>query len=231
VAITVDQASLGTPFTVGAFPSISLTTTAAVAVGGYVVAELGWFGTQTVTGATVAGNTATIIVQGANGSDGACLVGYYASGGLSSGVTITVTMSAAGTQDGVLGAMSFAGVDSTTPVSSTTGPTGAATTAWATPSATLAAGGAMVSGARKEGFAVSSNTPASGVTEAFDVSFNDNGNVLAYRIEAAGGSFTVGGTWNAANTNVNVGAVLAPASGGGGGGPLLPIIVLPPRRH
>jgi hypothetical protein len=89
----------------------------------------------------------------------------------------------------------------------------------------------LIASAFQEGFSTTNNTPAAGVSESYDLTSDGNGSVLVYRIEASGGSFTVGGTWTAGTTDgVNVAAVIAPAAGGGGG-PALPIIVQPPRRH
>ena len=213
MAITVDQASISSGVATSPSNPWNVNTTVTAASNTYLTLGVTWFGATTITGVTFGGAAGTILIQGKNGSRSACLVGFLATSGLSSGATIAVTGSGS-LVDASRGCMSWLGVDTTTPVSATTGPTSNASTAWASASSTLAAGGALVASAFQEGFTTTNNTPAAGVSESYDLTSDGNGSVLVYRIEAAGGSFTVGGTWTAGTSNgVNVAAVLAPAAG------------------
>lgn len=229
MAITVDQATLGatTASGPGASPATWHTTTAAVAATGYAIVSLNYFGTGTVSAVSIGGNAMTLLKAGVAGTnDNAALWGYYSAAGIATSAVVTVTFSGTIT-DRIAGGMSLLGVNSAAPSPSSTGPTANASTTWASASNTLSAGGALVGSAFQEGFTSMTNTPAAGVSEAYDTTFDGNGYVLAYRIEAAGGSFTVGGTWTNGAPGVNVAAVIAPS---GGAASLPPIIVLPPRR-
>lgn len=210
--IVVDKTSLGTPVgQAGSAVSVTMVTNVAIAAKATVVVGVNWYHTSnTCTGVTVDGNACFPIKSGKNGSFGVSLWGYYSAAGLASGKNIVATFTNASTLVRTIGAMSLFNVDTTTPVTTSTGPTNGAVAAWATPSTAVALGGVFVAQAMKDGFAVSSNTPAASIAECYDLSTDDCGNTLSYRLVTAAGNVTVGGTWNTADTNVNVGGVLAP---------------------
>jgi hypothetical protein len=219
MAIAVDQSTLGGDFTndVSSTASIPFTTTNVVASGGFIVLLVTWH--KGVTLSSVAGGslTWTIDLQGAStASNGSvALVSAQAPSGLASSTTITATLSSASTGVQSICGTSFTGVKTSSPVDVTSALTDfTTTTAWTTASTTIAAGSVLVANAVQltGGF---TSTPTSPSIETHDQnagvgSFSETS---AYRIEAAGGAFTVAGTWSSSATGTAAGvAYLAAAA-------------------
>src|SRR3954462_5320649 len=115
----------------------TLTTTAAVAVGGRVLVLVGWF-INSVSTSTLSGGglTWTKDVELRSGSLHIAIHSAPAPAGLASSTVLTATFSLAG--DSIMGAGSFLGLDSTGATASQTN-TGA-TAAWSSGSVTAASG-------------------------------------------------------------------------------------------
>lgn len=191
--------------------TIAFTTTSAVATGGFIVLEVSWYASAvTLNSVSGGGLSWTIDKQGASTTDAnakVAIVSAQAPSGLASGTTITATLSATSIDRTISGA-SFTGVATSTPVDGTpTGPTNGTTTAWATASSTLAAGSMLVGANYNTGFTTPTSTPTSPSLEVVDRGDTDgNSATMAYRIEAAPGSYTVAGAWTAtAGAHVTVG--------------------------
>lgn len=201
MTIVVDQANIGTFGDDTSATTIALTTTQNVASNGFIVLPVGW-GDATKTLSSVSGGslTWTIDKQGnaGNGSNGcSAIVSAQAPSGLASGTVITATYSGA-TVGRAIGGTSFTGVATSTPLDTSSGPTDfAATTAWTTASTTIAAGSVLV------GVAHCTNTNDTSTITSPSVELQDFGGgagtfgqTVGSRIEPAGGSVTVAGTWS-----------------------------------
>lgn len=145
------------------------------------------------------------------GSGGATNTVFIASAqcpaGLAGSTSISYTLSGGQTASALtLGCFSFTGVKTSSPVDGTPlGPTTVSTTGWSSGSYAITAGSVIVATDWNAG-AVASNTPTGPSIEALDfTNVTDNyAQCALYRIEAAGGSYTVAGAWNAAASNTNV---------------------------
>lgn len=215
MAITLD-ANLGTFFQASTSATVSLTTTNAVAAGGFIVIGILGFDTSAnLTGVAGGGLTWTIDKQErpVGGSNPVALHTAVASAqapaGLAASTVITATWDASTVQARMIGGTSFTGVATSLPVDGTpTGPTsGIASTAWATPSYPIAAGSMIYAVCWAENTDTGS-TPTSPSLEAWQTqdTTNDYGSVANYRIETNAAPYTVAGTWGGA-TNWNTCAV------------------------
>lgn len=218
MAIAVDQASLGTAEPAGA-STAALTTSAAVASGGFVILGVWWFSdSQTITGVSDNGPGLTwnIALQGqqtVSSADFIGLVWAQAPSGMSSGTTITVTWDAA-VSIPVLGAASFTGVATSSPVEVTDGPLDSLSTAsWASSSDALSAG-SMLFGLRGSDGGTGNTATHNEAFKHFNAG-DGYGIATDYRIEASAGSYTVGGTQSASSSG-QVGAIAVLAAAGGG---------------
>lgn len=218
MAIAVDVANLGTNITASQPTSLDITTTSAVASGGFIVVCGGWFGdntlTPTVSGGGLTWTTDKLLVP--SGSNSAFIASAQAPSGLASSSTITVTWGAPGAVAPTIGAMSFTGVATSSPVDGTsTAGEQSSTTAWATDSQTLTAGSVLI-GTCRESASGTGSTPDAGSTEAWDISDGtDNfGQTTCYRIEASSGSYSVSGTWGGSTSSGDVGVAYLADTGG-----------------
>lgn len=217
MAIAIDQATIGSKVDEVNRSTYTLTTSAAVASGGFVV-----LGFQTLDSPTTI-NTITDngpglswSVDKTSASTGwrFCIASAQAPSGMASGTVISVALSASGIV-GVLGGCSFTGVKTSSPVDGTPlGPTVVSAQAWSTGNYTVQAGSVIV------GYCVnntngSANTPTAPSLEVFEgaASGNDFGGTMEYRIESSAGSVPVAGSWGTSATTINIGvAYLAAAT-------------------
>lgn len=222
MAIVIDRLTIGSTAVDTASTTVAITTTAAVASGGFIVLCVGW-GTNLVTLSSVAGGslTWTIDKQGvfSTAADGLAIVSAQAPTGLASGTTITATFSGSAPGGRSLGGMSFTGVATSSPVDGTPPAitTFATGTAWASGSMALSAGSVAV-GCSHETSTNLTSTPTSPALESFDVNggagtFAATG---AYRIESSAGSVTVAGAWSSSCQGCALGVAYKVASGGAG---------------
>lgn len=215
MAIAIDQLTLGTSNPGGTPANIQLTTTGAVAVSGFIVLCIGWFSTD-VDPTSISGGSLTWALDKRSGINGATMsiASAQAPAGLASSTVITVGLPV-GAQVPTLGAMSFTGVKTSSPVDGTpVGPTGASTAAWATASYATAAGSVIVANAWNPNTA-SGSVPDANSIESFDSRNAGDGTsaIGEYRIVSSAGSYAVGGTWGAAVDwgNIAVAYLAAPS--------------------
>lgn len=206
MAITPDQ-NLGSAGIAATSTTIAFTTTAAVAVGGFIVLEVSWYSGATLNSVAGGGLTWFVAAQGAGTSDVTAHTGIawaQAPAGLASGTTITATLSATSI-DRTIGGGSFTGVATSSPVDTTSGPTNGTTAAWASASTAIAAGSLLVAVNFMTGFTGPTNTVTAPSAEIVDRTDTDgNSATLCYRIEPTAGSYTVAGLWTAAAANVTI---------------------------
>lgn len=230
MAILIDQANAGTAVDDAGASTIAVNTTQTVASGGFIVANIGWW-TTTTTLSSVSGGGLTwaIAVQGKHSSaNPAAAIAYaQAPSGLASGTTITATFS--GSSNGrQIGLISFTGVATSSPVDTTAAVASASNvSAWATGSATLAAGSVLVGASHMDPNGTSTITSPS--IEALDWTDGANtGMTAGYRIEAAGGSVTVAGDWSVGGGSATATVGAAFKVDAGGGATEIPILVMAP---
>lgn len=225
MAIAIDITNAGETANNAASSSVAVTTTSAIAAGAtIIVTGTSYnFGASTTATDNGPGLTWTRDVNGAPGTGGdsaafSWIFSAYAAAGMASGTVITVTLSgsAAGRSAAVT---SFTGILSASPLDTTTGPTGflAPANTWSTTSTAISAGSLLIAIA----FCINTNdtnTVTSPSLEAHDfgAGVGTFGAATCYRIEASAGSYTVAGTWSAAETGGLVAAaykVAPPAVG------------------
>lgn len=224
MAITVDQANLGTLLNVNNSPTFPITTNALVSSGMVLVAYFGWFNDSGTTIGTVTDNGPGLTwTRYANGQApttgcGTCLAVAVATSSVPSGTVVTATTTGSVNEDGRVGhLMSFAGVDTTTPVGVTSGPTPISTsTTWSTSSLSLSAGSALVSGIYQAS-AAATNSVTAPIFEDAEMADGPNtfGGATVHQIVGSAGSYTNNGTWTAA-VATGVGSVELLAATGGG---------------
>lgn len=216
MAITVDQLDLGGKNFDDGGGTNSITTTVAAASGSIVLLLGGTFNTSSsLSSVSGGGLTWTVAKQGhaANPAGPNPFIAWALAPSGMAGSTITPTFS--GTVDvSTLSACSFLGVDTSTPIGVTSGPTGVSPAAagWATASMSISAGSAIVAVAWEETSAVTST--ATQGTELHEIySGLGYGHVAGYRIEPSAGSFTVAGTFTGAVQSTIVAVELKAAAG------------------
>lgn len=224
MAIALD-ASLGTATNIAASTTVALTTSSAVAAGGFIVLEVSWFDPVTLNSVSGGSLTWAVDKQGSQFSENSALVSAQAPAGLASSTAITATFSGTARARGISG-ISFTGVASSSALDTTSGPTGVtpAATGWASASTAILAGSVLVAVCFAEVGATS--TPTAGSTEAFDYTDSGNSHTMAYRIESSAGSYTVAGTWSSGAESVTNAAAYKAAAASGGGEP--PELVMAP---
>jgi hypothetical protein len=219
MAIALEHANIGTN---GADPgslTIAFTTTQTVVAGSFIVVSIGGFVASGTT-VTVANTGSSVLSwttnkQGNPASPSACLTALasaQAPSGLTSGATITATYSAS-TAARQIGGTSFTGVATSSPVDTTTGPTGVVDLApWSTASTSIQAGSLLVATCYTETGA-RTNTPDAGSTEALDWqnAASPTTQTTCYRVESSAGSYVVSGAWvgGIARSGINGVAYLA----------------------
>lgn len=216
MAVTVDQASIGTRAQSGLTGSTT-TTTAAVASGGMIVVIGFTFTTASATAShTVSGGglTWTRIHTVSSGTLRISIHYAFAPSGLASGTTITHT--SASNSDHTWCMASYLGVDTGTPVSAFNG-VAASTAAWSSNTLTGShSGDAAVGGAGTDG---TLRTSVLGGDNVERIDFNSgttSGSVNLYDDLNAEVNDTVTGTWSGAQAHIGIGASFNPAAGGGG---------------
>lgn len=219
--IVIDQPNIGTRMPCADNSTLTLTTTATVASGGFIVFFAHWFLTGRVLSSVTGGGLSwNIDVQGFDAADpnmNAAIVSAQAPAGLASGTVLTATWD--GTASSIsLGAMSFTGVKTSSPLDTTAAALAVtpAAAGWTTRSASIQAGSALVATSWDQDGISGTSTPTAPSLEAFDVlDCGVNVKTAAYRIESSAGSYTVAGTYSSNTRSVTVGAAyLAEPAGG-----------------
>lgn len=198
MSIALDQLSIGQLADDTSGSSIAFTTTQNVAANGFIVLTATWVNSAGPTLSSVAGGglTWSIDKQGfgsANADVG--VISAQAPAGLSSGTTITATLSGSTLGGRSICGTSFTGVNSSSALDTTNGPTDNAGAAWTTGSMSILAGSVIVA-CSADFAALHTSTVTAPSIEAHD--FGDGGfaQTTCYRIEASAGSYTVAGTWS-----------------------------------
>lgn len=218
MAIAIDQATIGGMSDLGDKTTYTLTTTAAVASGGFIV--LGFQcvdNPTTITSVTDDGPglTWSIDKTGQASNWSYAIISAQAPSGMASGTTISINLNTGGIV-AIAGACSFTGVATSSPIDGTPlGPTGDTVQAWSTGNYTVQAGSVLV------GYCVnttndSANTPTAPSVEAWEQGSGGNGFVgaMEYRIESSAGSVAVAGSWGTAPITTNIAVAYLEAASG-----------------
>lgn len=201
MAITLDVLNLGEFALDTAATSVAVTTTSAAASGATVIVTGTNLLNFVLTGVADNGpNLTWAIDKQADDSNGnVWIASAYAAGGLASGTTITGTFGGSCLGARSICATSFLGIDSTTAVDTTSGPSNFTTVAaWTTPSTAILAGSLLIA------CCVQMETLRTSLVTSPSLEAHDFGNgtgfaqTTCYRIESAAASYTVAGTWSAA---------------------------------
>jgi hypothetical protein len=227
MAVAISKLTIGSAAVDTALGTVAFTTSVAVPAGDFITLDIGaayTSGTPTVTGISGGSLTWTIDKQASAAVVGpnvglVAKASAQAPAGLASGTTITATFSASAAGGRSIAGASFTGVATSSPVDGTPPAVASftATTAWATGSATIAAG-SVVTGMAWQATSNFTSAPTSPSLEEYDInggaaSFSATG---AYRIEASSGSFTVAGTWSGSASGLALAVAYKAAAGGGG---------------
>lgn len=199
MAITVDQADIGSFAADTSGTTVAFTTTAAVAAGGFIVltiTDLTGAG-QVPSSVSGGGLTWTVDKTGLGGSaSGIGIASAQAPAGLASGTTITATYSASTAGARSICGMSFLGVKTSAPVGVTDNHSNATGTAWTTNSMTVSAGSVIVACAQNTTNLFTS-TPTAPAVEAHDFGSGGFSQTTVYLIDGgSGGAHTLAGTWS-----------------------------------
>jgi hypothetical protein len=213
VAAAVLDANLGTKAQTGSVTA-SFVTSAAAAPGSLIVVGLGGFFTGGAPTMTVAGGLTWGVTTGTlSGSLKGYLYYAYAAGGLASGATITWT--ASGSTDWLIGGASFLGMDSTPTLLATNGG-GASTQAWSSGSLVAGETNLAVVMAFEDGSGTATSTSTAPLTELID--FNSAGQTEAFTLAydlASASTATLAGSWSTPVSHVTRGGAfkIAPVDG------------------
>lgn len=220
--VSFAHTSLGTPSTPsGNGTSVTLTTNQTVAAGDVIVLFIyAWMGVTNITGVSGGSLSYVEAVQGRDQSAQPHPGIYYAvvPSGLASGASITASYGASVDARVIAGCV-LTGVDTADPlgnVGASLWQNNSPVSTWASRSVTIAADSLLIGFIGEETAVSSSATAASGSTELMD--FPDaygNRYHVTYRIEASGGSYTVGGTWSSTGKGTACAAEFLASSGGG----------------
>jgi hypothetical protein len=202
MAVTLD-ANLG-QVAQAAAPSVTLVTGATAATATLITVGIGYF---TTTGATLSITTAggltwTAGTPTVSGSLHVYVFYAVAPAGLASGTTLTWTGSGGGSNDYLLGAASFAGVDQATPFVGSNGASATAS-AWSTGTISSAASNLIVSAAFEDGSGTATSTTTGPATELID--FNNAGQSEAFTLSYLLNSVAndqIAGAWSASLSHV-----------------------------
>lgn len=214
MAIAIDQASIGTLIQDSGSTSITLTTSATVASGGFIVIHAGGFGGGT-TLSSVSGGGLTWTVDYSPASSDTGIASAQAPSGLAAGAEITATFGAS-VAARIIGGTSFTGVKASSPVDGSGSTGSAGGPSWTSGSYAILAGSVLI-GAGWSFNSGSSHSPGSPALEAWESvsSGDDYGRSLVYRIESSAGSYTVGGTWGGGGGTAYHAAIAYQAAAGG----------------
>lgn len=205
MAVSVDVLNLGETIADSAGSTVAVTTTAAAASGTTIVLVGCDFTASAFVASSAAddgpGLTWTVDKTGTSGNNHVWIVSAYASAGLASGRTITVTLSGSATGARALYATSFFGVDSVSRVGATSGPTDYTGTAW-TSASTALSDSSMLVAVCNDFF---TNNLATTTAPSVQTHYNGAGGSFAlvsgHRIVGAAGNYVVAGTWDSASAN------------------------------
>jgi hypothetical protein len=216
LAVTVDQASLGTQAQSGVTAS-TRATTAAVASGAMIVAFTFTFTTASPTASHTMSGGGLTWVRDHTATSGTLRISMhhaFAPSGLASGTDLTNT--SANTSDHTWCMYSLAGVDTGTPVAAFNA-AAASTAAWSSGALTgTGAGDAAVGGAGSDG-SLLTTTPGGDAVERIDFnSATTSGSVNLNDDLNAEADDTVTGTWSGAQAHIGIAVSYNPAAGGGG---------------
>jgi hypothetical protein len=214
LAVTVDQANIGTRADTGVLSS-NLTTTAAVAAGAMIVALVHNFNSAAET-LSMSGGSLTW-VQAHTTTSGSLRISLFyafAPSGLASSSTLTVTASTGG-NDMTWCAASYAGVDTSGTVVAFNA-AAASTAAWSSGSVAGNSGDALIGGAGGDG-TLRTSAPDAGNTERIDFnSATTSGSVTLVDKLSSAGTDTLDGDWSGTLGHIGIGVSFKPAAGGGG---------------
>jgi hypothetical protein len=195
MAIVLDK-TLGTSTTDTAATTQTLTTTNAVASGGFIVLGVTCAAASSLT--SVTGGSLTWTINKTNNTTGALdeyIVSAQAPSGLAASTVLTANYGVSTAARGMAG-VSFTGVADSSPVDTTLGPKQqAAVTAWVTDAVTILAGSVLVNFNGTDGGALTSVTAPSVEDADANAGAAAFGVWLGHRIESAAGSYTIGGTY------------------------------------
>lgn len=222
MAVTLDTA-LGTKAQASA-NSAALTTTAAAASGSRPIVFVGHFNNTGTPNLTLAGGSLTWTKDHFT-SSGNLHVAFFsapAAAGMASASVLTCSNNIVGTGDWLMGAGSFLGIDTVTPVSAFNSGAGS-TAAWSGGAAGASSGDMVIGGAFEDGSGTLTSTPSGAAVELVD--FLNAGQVEAlavnYKLSVAGAD-SADGTWSGAITW----AALSVAYKAAGGAAAVPPILL-----
>jgi hypothetical protein len=137
----------------------------------------------------------------------------FAPSGLASGTTLTGSVT--GTNDLMMAAVAFAGVDTSGTITATNG-SGATNTAWSSGNVTANSGDGMVGFCFEDGSGTATSSPTAPGVEFAD--FNDatqtEAMTGAYKLSVAG-TDVIAGTWSTSVAHIRGAAALKAAAGGG----------------
>ena len=197
--IAIDKSTIGSMRDEVSRSTYTLTTTQSVAVGGFI--SLGFVCLDQPTSITSVtdngpGLTWTVDKHGAADGFRMAIIQAQAPAGMAAGTVISVNLSTSGVL-GVMGACSFTGVKSSSPVDGTPlGPVTGSGSAWSTGNYAVQAGSVIVA-LCENSVNGNANTPISPALEIFEQvgSGGDYGIAMEYRIESNAGSVPVAGSW------------------------------------
>jgi hypothetical protein len=232
VAIAFD-ADLGSTQVAASSGTVALTTAAAVAAGGLIVVAVSSASTVSLSSVGDGTNTYSLLGPATNVDSHRVWLAYaIAASGLASSSTITATFSA-GTAERMIGAISFTGIDSGTPVTGTPSTrTSTNETTFNGPAITPADANAVVVGFHITDGAGNpqATTPNTGFTiQLGSTSPNDEWNFvlggaqkaacMMYRIVSSIAAYTPGGVWDesqAGGSQAHIAAAFKAAAGATG---------------
>lgn len=216
--------SLGTTGAVGFGTTASITTGATVTAGGLILATVAMsLGGGSSANVTFAGGSLTwakdVQKQGVTTPDMyVCIFTAQAPAGLASGTTITASFTASA-NNWHLSAAFITGQNTTSALDATSAGNGGTANAWTGGGVTTATADALVYGLCHRD-ALTTSTATGSFTEVHDFQNSSQSTTLTtvYRIVAATGTYTPGGSWvSGAAEWVSTGAAYKAAGGGGGG--------------
>jgi hypothetical protein len=197
-----------------------LTTAAAAASNSRIVVFVSYFSSSSVTGVSD-GTAYTKDKALVNGSDKFEIWSRNATSGLASASSITATFGATITGGTLMGAVSFTGIDTTTPVDATASATGTGAN-WSSGSVTnISANAVFVGGAGNEDVTNPTTSTATNGTEIHDRyrAADQQGFATGYLIVSTAASRAITGTFSNSASTANTGALVVYAAAAGAAAP------------
>lgn len=212
MAIAHDQ-DLGTGGDDTSGTTAVLTTTNAVAAGGFITVYVTWFDFSANTLSSVSGGGLTwhIDKQQLTGSMSLGIASAQAPSGLAASTAITATYSGSEFGFRYIAGDSWTGVATSSPVDGTPPAIHAdSSTAWTSNNYTISNSGSLLIALAGEVQAAMTSTPTSPAVELQDFTGATSAGssmTVAYRMPGATGSFAVAGTWSATTGTGNAGTI------------------------